>query len=96
MPRLVKLWALGSLAHAILTFTLFSLVWLLPDGIATRIAGAGFDVLVQPFMGPRRLLVADPLLDVAQGLPAIVATSALWGLLFAAVVRAVSYRRRQN
>ena len=96
MPRLVKLWALGSVGHAVLTFTLFSLVWLLPDSVATRLAGGAFDILVQPFIGPRRLVVADPLLDVAQGLPAFVATSALWGLLFAAIPMAISYRRRQN
>ena len=96
MLRLLKLWALGSLGHALLTFTLFSLVWLLPVGFVAKIAGAGFDLLAQPFIGAQRLIAADPLLDTAQGIPAMVVTSALWGLLFAAIVMSASRLRRQN
>jgi hypothetical protein len=96
MSRLVKFWALGSLGHAVLTFALFSLVWFLPEGVVATVAGAGFDILAQPFVGPRRLLAADPLLDLGQGLPAVIATSALWGFLFAVLLTSASYLRRQN
>lgn len=94
MTRLVKLWTLGSFTHALLTFTLFPLVLALPDGTAAELASGALSVLLQPFMGPHRLLAADGLLVVAQGLPAMALTSALWGLLVTGIVAAVHHSRR--
>lgn len=97
MSRLVKLLIVGALAHALITFVLFSLVWLLPDGGAAWLAGASFDVLSKPLMGPGAPPVSNSAwLNRAQGLPLYFANSLLWGALFAIVVYPVLRLRRPN
>jgi hypothetical protein len=97
MARFVKLFALGTIAHAVIAFVLFSLVWLLPDGVGTTIAGAGFDVLSRPLMGPGAPAISSrPWLHWAQGVPLYLANSVLWGALVAAIAYPVLRRRRHN
>ena len=97
MSRFGKLFALGLIAHAVITFGAFSLVWLLPDGIGTQVAGATFDVLSRPLMGPSApSLSKSALLNRAQGVPLYLANSALWGALFAIIGYYVLRRRRHN
>ena len=97
MSRLGKLFALGLSAHAVITFAAFSLVWLLPAGLGAKVAGATFDVLSRPLMGPAAPSLGDSaLLNRAQGVPLYFANSALWGALFAIIGYYVLRRRRHN
>ena len=97
MSRFVKLCAFGTIAHAVIAFVLFSLVWLLPDGIGATIAGAGFDMLSRPLMGPGAPAISlSPWLSWGQGLPLYFANSVLWGALVAVIAYPVLRRRRHN
>ena len=97
MSRFVKLFALGTIAHAVIAFVLFSLVWLLPDGTGTTLAGAGFDVLSRPLMGPGAPATSlSPWLNWSHGVPLYFANSALWGALVAVIAYPILRRRRHN
>lgn len=94
MISYLKLVAAMGLSHLLLTFVLFSAVWLLPhDTPVTGFVGRVVDVLLQPFMGPRRLISGPQwLFDSSLDMLVIVVTSALWGAVFALPVQAL--RRR--